>query len=70
MSTIEFEAIVKDGRISIPQEYRNKVNGNVRVILLAEGTAEGFDMIEHLLANPLSIEGFKPLTREEVYEQQ
>jgi hypothetical protein len=41
MSTIEFEAIVKDGRISIPQEYRNKVNGNVRVILLAEVPLKG-----------------------------
>ena len=68
MSTIEFQARVTNGSISIPEEYRDKVTGDVRVILLAEGTAEGFDMIEHLLLNPLRVERFKPFKREEVYE--
>ena len=69
MYAIEFQTKVKDGSITIPEQYRNKINGNVRVILLAEGREENFDMIEHLLTNPLRIEGFKPLTREEIYEQ-
>ena len=69
MSTIEFQAKVKNGSINIPEEYRNKVEGNVRVILLTEGAAEGFDMVEHLLNNPLTIQGFTPFTREELYEQ-
>jgi hypothetical protein len=69
MYAIEFQTKVKDGSITIPEQYRNKIYGNVRVILLAEGGAEHFDIIEHLLSNPLSIEGFKPLTREEIYEQ-
>jgi hypothetical protein len=74
MYAIEFQSKVKNGSISIPEEYREKVTGNVRVILLADGVAakEGvagkLDMIEHLLENPLTIEGFKPFTREEVYE--
>jgi hypothetical protein len=74
MCAIEFQSKVKNGSISITEEYREKVTGNVRVILLAEGVAanEGvagkLDMIEHLLENPLTIEGFKPFTRVEVYE--
>jgi hypothetical protein len=69
MSTIEFQARVKNGSINIPEEYRNKVDGNVRVILLTEGATEGFDMVEHLLDNPLTIQRFTPFIREELYEQ-
>lgn len=35
-----------------------------------EESTEPFDMIDYLLANPLNVEGFKPFTREEIYEQQ
>jgi len=69
MYAIEFQTKVKDGSIAIPEEYRDQLKGSVRVILLAEESTEKFDMIEHLLANPLNVEGFKPLTREEIYEQ-
>jgi hypothetical protein len=69
MRAIEFQTKVKNGNISIPEQYRNRIKGNVRVILLTEEGSENFDMVEHLLANPLNIEGFKPLTREEIYEQ-
>jgi len=69
MHAIEFQTKVKDGSIAIPEEYRDQLKGSVRVILLAEESTEKFDMIEHLLANPLNVEGFKPLAREEIYEQ-
>jgi len=69
MSAIEFQTKVNDGSITIPEEYRNQLKGNVRVILMTEESTEDFDMIEYLLANPLSIEDFKPLTREEIYER-
>jgi len=69
MRAIEFQTKVKDGSITIPEPYRNRITGNVRVILLTEENTETFDMIEHLLSNPLHIEGFKPLTREEIYER-
>jgi len=65
---IEFQTKVKDGSIAIPEEYRDQLKGSVRVILLAEEGKEEFDMIKYLSANPLSIEGFEPLTREEIYE--
>ncbi|MGH9825893.1 MAG: hypothetical protein ACREDR_21905 [Blastocatellia bacterium] len=70
MDAIEFQTTVKDATITIPEEYRDKMKGNVRVILLPEKhVAKGLDMIEHLLCNPLNIEGFEPFTREEVYER-
>ena len=69
MYAIEFQTKVKDGSIAIPEQYRDQLKGSVRVILLAEESTEKFDMIEHLLATPLNVEGFKPLTREEIYEQ-
>lgn len=69
MNAIEFQTKVKDGSITIPEEYRNRIKGNVRVILLTDESADKVDMIEHLLSAPLNIQGFKPLTREEIYEQ-
>lgn len=69
MYAIEFQTKVKDGSIVIPEEHKDKFKGNVRVILLAEETTDKFDMIEHLLANPLDIHGFTPFKREEIYEQ-
>jgi hypothetical protein len=69
MYAIEFQTKVKDGSIIIPEEYKDKFKGSVRVIILSEETADKFDMIEHLLANPVDVDGFTPLTREEIYEQ-
>ena len=69
MSAIEFQATVTDSTITIPEEYRNRIKGTVRVILLAAEPAQSFDMIDHLLSNPLKVEGFKPLSRDEIYER-
>lgn len=69
MSAIEFQTDVRDGNITIPEEYRDQLKGSVRVILLTEEGADDFDMVEYLLANPLNIAGFKPLIREEIYER-
>lgn len=69
MNVIEFQTTVKDSTITIPEEYRNKIKGTVRVILLATEPTQSFDMIDHLLANPLRVRGFKPLSRGEIYER-
>lgn len=69
VEAIEFRAKVTDGRIALPEEHRERIKGVVRVIVLAEENAAAFDMIDYLLANPLSVEAFNPLTREEVYER-
>lgn len=69
MYAIEFQTRVRNGSIRIPEEHQGKFKGQVRVIVLAEESAENFDMIEHLLMNPLQLKDFSPLTREEIYER-
>jgi len=70
MYAFEFKAKPKDGRIEIPAEYKNKIVGTVRVIVLSqEQEVRTDDLIDQLLENPLEIENFVPLTREEVYER-
>jgi len=68
MYAVEFQAKVKDGTIEIHEEYRTRFKERVRVILLAEEESTGANFIDHLLQHPLHIAGFKPLTREEIYE--
>jgi len=36
MEAYEFQAAVNDGVINIPAEYRNKLYGKIKVILLSE----------------------------------
>ncbi len=70
MYAIEFRTKIKDGVIEIPQEYRKKINNNVKVIVLAEKKKKkASDIIGELLASPLKIRGFTPLKREEIYDR-
>jgi hypothetical protein len=67
---VEFQAIVNDGVIEIPPEHRDQVTGRVRVILLSdESPAVKANMIDLLLAHPVEVEGFTPLTREEAHDR-
>ena len=69
MYAFEFRAKPENGRIEIPVEYKDKLTGTVRVIVLSqEKSAGAADLIDQLLENPFEIENFAPLTREEVYE--
>jgi hypothetical protein len=70
MNVYEFRAKPENGRIEIPAEYREKIVGTVRVIVLSQEQTVGMaDIIDRLLEHPLEIENFAPLTREEVYER-
>lgn len=70
MYAFEFQAKPKNGRIEIPAEYKDKIVGSVRVIVLSrEQSAGAVDMIDRLLEQPLAMEAFAPFTREEVYER-
>jgi len=69
MYAIEFWAKIKNGIIHIPPEYRNRLKETVKVIILAEEKKAQSDMIDRLLNSPLKIRGFKPFTREEIYER-
>lgn len=46
-----------------------EVKGSVRVIHREPESPEDPDLIEYLLANPLSIENFQPFSREDIYER-
>lgn len=68
MQAIEFRATVKDGVIEIPREHLTRIAGKVRVILFVDEPPEPkTDFIDHLLAHPIVVSGFRPLTREEIY---
>jgi len=68
MYAIEFQATVKDGIIEIPRKYLRNLTTRVRVILLAEESPKyTVNFIDQLLANPMRVQGFCPLTREEVH---
>ena len=69
MYAVEFQAKVKNGSIEIPEEYRPRFKERVRVILLAEEESTVANFIDHLLQHPIPIPGFRPLTREEIYER-
>jgi hypothetical protein len=69
MYAVEFQTKVKDGIIEIPEIYRDRFKERVRVILMTEEESLGANLIEQLLNTPLRVAGFRPLTREEIYEQ-
>ena len=71
--SVNFDAQVNNGTIDIPEEYRDRVRGTVRVTI---STADELEMaatqnlfIEELLAHPLNVPGFRPLTRDEIYSR-
>ena len=68
MQAIEFQAEIKNGVIEIPRRYLRNLSNRVRVILLIEQTPETTaNFIDQLLAQPVRVQGFRPLTREEIY---
>ena len=68
MNALEFYTTIKNGRIEVPREYLRNLTNRVRVILLVdEDTRSAENFIDELLANPIKVKGFRPLTREEVY---
>ena len=67
MFTIEFQARIDNGAIEVPEKYRDLLKGSVRVILVGEGESSPGNMIDELLARPLQIPDFRPLSRDEIY---
>lgn len=66
MQTIEFHTKIKNGIIQIPARFKGKVAEDVQVILISKSEKKSqIDMIDELMANPLNVKGFKPMTRDE-----
>jgi hypothetical protein len=69
MAVIEFTTKISGDTIEIPDKLRGQINGTVRVIVLPSDSPELPDMIAHLLAHPIQIADFTPLTREEANDR-
>ncbi len=70
MKAIEFQTRVENGAIPIPEEYKADLTGNIRVVVMMEDRPMERSIIKELLANPLKVPDFKPLTRDEIYERE
>jgi len=68
LETEQFKTKIKNGVIEVPKKFQNKFKDNVRVILVAESTkAKATNYLDELMAHPLKVKGFQPLTREEAH---
>lgn len=68
MLSVAFQTDVEEGIIKIPAEYRQEFHDRVTVILLRdEPVAPEDDLIGELLAHPVAIADFRPLSRAEIY---
>ena len=68
MPVIEFRAKIKNGLIEIPAHVQVGEMEEVQVILIAPSAPPPRpDLIEALMAQPLSAQAFTPLTREEAH---
>ena len=67
MYAIEFQARIDNGSIAVPEEYRDRLKGLVRVRVVHEEELTGSNMVDELLTHPLTIQDFRPLTRDEIY---
>ena len=74
MYTIEFQTKIEDGTIRVPKRYRRRLHEQVsdspvRVIIYLPGQQPAADYIDRLLANPICVEDFVPLGRDEIHER-
>lgn len=70
MEVVEFQGIVKDGVIQIPEIYQGELDGeSVKVIVMKKvRKTAAVDIIAELMEHPLEFE-WPPLTREEIYDR-
>ena len=68
MVTVQFKAKIKNGVIQVPKKYQGKFTDSVRVTLHIEGKKTApINYLDQLLTNPVKVENFKSLTREQIY---
>jgi hypothetical protein len=73
MSIVEFQANVEEGKIIIPEEYKQELTSVnfVKIILLKQPQkqAKQFDFIDELGQNPVLVAGIRSMTREDMHER-
>lgn len=67
MAAVEFDAHITNGKIEIPPAHQRELAGPVHVIVLPRSPATIATKIDELLAQPLNVPGFRPLTRDEAH---
>lgn len=72
--TVKFQAEVNKGMIPIPNEFLEEFHDHseVEVEVRAKNNKteeEPYDIIAELMRNPIKVEGFKPFTRDEIYDR-
>jgi hypothetical protein len=72
--TIEFETRIQNGTIHFPRRYRRRLqeqgaDNPVRVIIYLPGQEPGSNYVDWLLTNPIHVENFYPLDRDEIPER-
>ncbi len=68
MVTVQFKSKIKNGVIQVPAKYRGRLRENVRVILKADlPRLKNKNYLDTLLAHPIKVKNFSPLTREQIY---
>ena len=71
MSVITFKAPIKNGMIEIPAEYKQVLSGidPVEVTILTQFNTAKTGLIAKLLENPIVVDDFVPLSREEAHDR-
>ena len=69
MEAFEFKAKIKNGVIQIPKKYTQKISNSVKVIIFSDHKPKDNDIVDELLKHPVKVNGFKPLSRDEIYER-
>ncbi len=69
MEAIEFKTTIKNGMIQIPRKYSRKLGNSVKVIILSDLPAKKNDIVDELMENPVKIDSFTPLSREDIHER-
>lgn len=69
--SIEFHTEVQGDAIQIPESVRKylAVGKRVKVTISEEASAESTNYLRELIKNPVRIEGFRPMTRDEANER-
>ena len=65
MQAVEFQAIVKEGKIHIPDQYKQELQDDEQVkviVLINNKNRRTWKIMDELAKNPISVKGLKKLT--------
>jgi hypothetical protein len=67
---IKFQAKVNQGKIEIPEIYQNDLQmvETIEIIIPNPPESSSSGIIHRLIKNPIEIQDFTPLKREEIYD--